>query len=229
MIGLTDLAVKELLETRFRMPSIWTSETVAVMTRGDERFRKFPSLAEKRIKDGKEIIFPFCAFIRSQGQPADDRFNLAMAISGYKTGIEFRDRTRTYKVRMIPVQYPYMIQYYCDEYDQTILLEKKYWGLKIEPLLPLKFPLDSSPDQSFNTNAEIIQLDGFEVANTDVVYERGRYYTGAMGFTVLTHVAEGYEVPLIQKIEVGIYDKDFDHYLESFAKDQKFWGPKDEG
>jgi hypothetical protein len=222
MIGLTDLAVKEMLETRFRMPSIWTSETVAIMSRGDERFQKFPSLVEKRLKDGKEIIFPFCAFIRTQGQAVDDRFNLAMALSGYKSGIEFRDRTRTYKVRMIPILYPYLIQYYCDQYDQTILLEKKYWGLKLEPMLPLKFPLDSSPDQSFNTNAEI-QLEGFEVASRDQEYERGRFYTGAMGFNVLTYIAEGYEVPLIQKVEVGIYDKDLDHYLEKFAKDQKFW------
>jgi hypothetical protein len=223
MLGVTDFAVRTLLNNRFGMPAILTSETVAIMTRGDERFQKFPTMALERINNNQEITFPFCAFIRSQGQLLDERFNMAMALYGYNTGINFRDRTRTFKVRMLPVSCPYLIQYYCESYDQTIRLEKMYWGLKLEPLLPLEFPIDACPDQNLKVFAEIYQLDGFETANFDLVYERGRYFTGAMGFTVLTYVAEDYEVPLIQKINVGVFDKDPEHPLETFSKNEKFW------
>jgi hypothetical protein len=222
MIALTDEAVKKLLETRFGMPAVWSTETVAMMIESDQRFN-FPSSVKKFEEDGGEVKFPFCAFIRTTGAPDDPRLNLAAAKFGFITEHVAEDKTKVNRVRMIPMTYPYAVKYYLSKYSDSIKMEKKYYGLRLDQGLTVDFPVgfDSNFTQFF---IYISALDGFDPPFTDETYTKGRFFTGNLGFTVSTWIAEDVEIPLIQKIETNVYDQDVSQYMTTWITSKKTWG-----
>jgi len=219
MIAHTDQAVKLMLETRFGLPAIWTGETVSLMAEAARRF-KLPVEIEKYEINGGDVTFPFCCFIRSPGMFDEQRFNSSAAQMGVMKGYKSQDSTRVQMIKMIPVQYPYAIKYYCSSVYESIRLEKLYYGLKVDPYLD-KYVKLGFPDD-FNSNFAsysiyIYSLDGFEPPLTDDVFAKGRFYTGNMGFSVNTWVAETIEVPIIKEIVANLYNTSPDKYLEKFT------------
>ena len=225
MIAHTDQAVKGMLEDRFGMAAIWTGETVALMVEADMRF-KFPSKVNDFITNGGEVKFPFCAYIRSPGSMDDQKYNLGMATSGVMRGYMSDDKTKVQVVKMIPVTYPYAVKYYCSDVYESIRLEKHYYGLKADPFLD-RYMEKGFPDD-FNSNFAsfkiyITTLDGFEPPITDGLYDQGKFYTGNMGFTVSTWVAENAEIPIIQEVRANLYNEVPANYLENIiAKDRYY-------
>lgn len=226
MIAHTDQAIKRLLELRFGMSAIWTGETVALLTHADSRF-SFPSEVNDYIANQGEVKFPFCSFIRTPGSFDAARFNTAVAKMGVVRGYLNQDKTRLQLVKMIPVLYPYAIKYYCSNVYESIKLEKLYWGLQIEPYLD-GYIKNGFPDD-FNSNFAdfkiyISTLEGFEPPTTDTAYEKGRFYTGSMGFTVSTWIAENIEVPVVKEVVTQMYEKTPDKALDVFsAGDKTSW------
>jgi hypothetical protein len=222
MIALTDEAVRKLIETRFGMPAVWTTETVALMIESDQRYNLPRDVKDYYDNQGGEVKFPFCAFIRTTGAVDDSRFNFGLAKHGLVTEHVAQDKTRVNRVRMIPMTYPYAIKYYLSKYSDSIAMEKKYYGLRIDLGLTLEFPVGF--DSNFTKFYVFISsLDGFDPPFTDERYSKGDFYSGNLGFTVSTWIAEDVEVPLIQKIETNLYDKDVSHYLSTWTTDKKTW------
>jgi hypothetical protein len=223
MIALTDQAVRTMLETRFGMPAVWTTETVALMIQSDQRYELPSSVKQFYDEQGGEVKFPFCAFIRMTGMVDDARMNLGLAKYGLVTEHISEDKTKVNRVRMIPMTYPYAVKYYLSKYSDSIWMEKKYYGLRIDQGLTLKFPVgfDSNFTQFF---VWISSLDGFDPPFTDEKYSKGNFYTGNLGFSVSTWIAEDVEIPLIQKIETNMYEKDVSNYLGTWITSKKTWG-----
>ena len=229
MIALTDQAVKHMIETRLGIPAIWTTETVALMLEADQRFQlpkaisKYREDLEKQEKGSSKIVFPFCAFSRMTGGIDDMRVNLALGKYGLITEHVSEDKTRVSRIRMIPMNYPYAVKYYVTKFSQSIQMEKKYYGLRLDPGLHIKFPV------GFDSNFVkfyiwVSSLDGFDPPVTDEIYSKGEWFTGNLGITVNTWIAEDVEAPLIQKIDTEIYDEDVPKYLGSWIISKKTWG-----
>ena len=224
MIAITDTAVKSMLETRFGMPAIFSIDADALKERGDVRFQ-LPTGVENELGEvSSRVKFPFCIWCRSQGVVDETRFNISRARDGADIGIRSGDQTKARFLKMIPMRYPYAIRYYVSSISQSIRLEKRYWGFRVEFTLNADFPPESD-DRLHTLMIKIGSLTGFEPPKTDVMYTKGRYYTGNMDFSVDTWIIEGVDIPIVQKILVRTYDRDVLTQLDNFSYDQRIWRP----
>jgi hypothetical protein len=224
MIAITDTAVKSMLETRYNMPAIFSIDADALKERGDIRFQLPAGIEDEGGEISSRVKFPFCIWCRDQGTIDEARFNIAQARDGVEIGIRNEDQTKARFLKMIPMRYPYSVRYYVSSISQSIRLEKRYWGLKVEFTLYADFPPES--DERLHTlMIRINTLTGFEPPKTDVMYTKGRYYTGNMNFSVDTWIIEGVDIPIVQKILFRTYDRDVLTQLDNFSYDQRIWRP----
>ena len=208
MIALTDAAVKNLLQTRFNMPAIFSDDSTAIEEASDIRFQLPLNFFEA---DGNtlnpRVIFPFCIWSRQPGSIDFSRYNELRARYGVYTGFESADRVKARYVKMLPMTYPYDIKYYVSSVAQSTRLEKLYWGLQIDYTLYIDFP-PCSDDRLNSIFVRISSLTGFGTPKTDTIYSKGRYYTNTMNFSVDTWIIEGIDIPLVQEVLIKTYDHD---------------------
>lgn len=224
MIALTDIAVKNMLESRFRIPAIFsaTDDSTSLVERGDIRFQMPSSLLNQNGEIDPKVKFPFCTWMRETGSIDAERFNIAQARDGVSIGFDTEDRTKSRFLRIIPIKYPYAVKYYVANVSQAIRLEKKYWGLTVDFDLNVEFPPNS--DERLKTiNIKIVSLNGFDPPKTDQIYSKGRYYTGSMNFTVKSWIIEGIDIPLVQKSIIRTYDGTGTVEFTSSVYDERYW------
>ena len=224
MIAITDTAVKDMLQTKFDVPAIFSSEADALEERGDIRFQLPTGMLGPEGTMSPKVKFPFVIWCRGKGAVDETKFNLSAARDGVDIGIRSEDRTKARFVKLIPVKYPYSIRYYVASVAQSVRLEKKYWGLRVDFNLTVDFP-PVSDDRIHSLIVRIDSLLGFEPPKTDNIYSKGRYYTGNMDFSVDTWLVEGVDIPIVQKIIVKTYDSDILSQLEDFQLDERIWRP----
>ena len=222
MIALTDYAVKNMLQTRFNMPAIFSSESVALEERGDIRFQLPTGLITPEGSISPKVKFPFCIWSRNQGSVDDSRLNIAMARDGVEIGMRNEDQTKARFIKLIPITYPYAVGYYVSDISHSVRIEKIYWGLKVDFQLSIYYP-PYSDDRLKEIKIYISDLSGFSPAKTDSIYSKGRYFAGSMNFSVSTWIAEGIDIPIVQRILVETYDQNTESQLDSFDYDQRVW------
>jgi hypothetical protein len=222
VIALTDAAVKNLLQTRFNMPAIYGDTSTAMMERGDERFQLPTGFVDESGNLNPKVKFPFCVWNREAGAIDTTRYFDAQARYGVDTGIRSEDRTKARFVKLIPMNYPYAIDYYVASVAQSTRIEKLYWGLHVNYPLLIDFP-PASDERLHTLFARIIELGGFTPPKTDQMYAKGRYYTGTMNFHVSTNIVEGIDIPLVQKVIIDTYDHNGLDQLDSYSYDEKIW------
>jgi hypothetical protein len=223
MISITDTAVKNLLQSRFKMPAIYSDESSAMDESYDMRYQ-LPTgfLNEDGTTLNPKVVFPFCIWTRQSGNIDMERYNEMRARFGVYTGFESEDRTKARYLKMIPMNYPYGIRYYVSSVAQSVRLEKLYWGLKIDFSIPLDYP-PSSDDRLNNVIVRISSLAGFGPPKTDTIYSKGRYYTNTMNFNVDTWIVEGIDIPLVQEVLIKTYDHNAITQMDEYNYEEKFW------
>lgn len=224
MIALTDIAVKNMLESRFRVPAIFsaTDESTSLIERGDIRFQIPSTLLNQDGTIDPKVKFPFCTWTREAGTLDTERFNIAQARDGVSIGLDSADRTKSRFLKIIPIKYPYAVKYYVANVSQAVRLEKKYWGLSVDFDLDIEFP-PSSDDRLKTINIKIVNLNGFDPPKTDQVYSKGRYYTGNMNFTVKSWIIEGIDIPLVQRTLIRTYSGFDDSFFDNLIYDERYW------
>lgn len=224
MIALTDTAVKNMIQSRFGVPAIFSSENVALEERGDIQYQLPTGLIEADGSISTKVKFPFCIWIRGAGSINEDSFNISLARDGTDIGFRNEDGTKARFVKAIPITYPYTVRYYVASVAQAIRLEKLYWGLRTEFTLSIYYPPHSDDRlKEFTVYIPNSSLSGFDPPTTDQIYAKGKYYAGNMNFSVSTWIVEGVDVPIIQNILINTYDQSTLDALDDFEYNFKIW------
>jgi len=224
MIALTDSAVKNMLQSRFDMPAIFSSESTALEERGDIRFQLPTGLIQPDGSISPKVKFPFCTWSRDGGTIDEERYNISMARDGIDIGFRNEDGTKAKFIKVMPVKYPYTVRYFVSEISQGIRLEKLYWGLRTDYQLSVYYPI-SSDDRVKEIKVYIPHgsLSGFVTPKTDTIYTKGKYFAGNMNFSVCSWIIEGVDIPIVQNILINTYDQNTEDLLDSYEYNQKIW------
>lgn len=222
MIALTDTAIKNLIQARFKIPAIYGDTSTAMMERGDERFQLPTGFVDESGSLNPKVKFPFCIWNRGTGSIDTTRYLDSQARYGVDTGFRSEDLTKARFIKIIPMVYPYNVDYYIASVAQSTRLEKLYWGLHVNYSLFIDFP-PASDERLKTLFARIIGLGGFTPPKTDQMYAKGRFYSGTMNFNVSTNIVEGIDIPLVQKILIDTYDHNGLDILDNYSYDEKIW------